>query len=334
MSTVEEELADLLARRAATVPADPRLLAAVKARSRRQALRQRAGLAVVAVAALVAGLVVVPSVVLGRTQPSAGTSIGSGVAAPTAFLVGAPRLAPSFPLTPSYLPAGVKRQPEQGKEPGSSYVSYVSTKGGWPAVDLQVFSIRPPADGLVKAIPATVQGRPGELVLDQKHLYVSVTWLARPGRWISVTGSNRWATRDGVLRVANGLLDQPLAGAPAFRIALAPAGFILDGFAPNSVSLAPSAGRPKPPQSDPRTITVSVNRASARTDGHGKRVSVGNRSGWLTTTRAGEYSLVLKLSATTRLEIVTPVAAPWNEEELGRFAAGVTYLGPVPPAGG
>jgi len=50
--------------------------------------------------------------------------------------------------------------------------------------------------------------------------------------------------------------------------------------------------------------------------------------GWLLT-RDGRYELVLKISTTTRLEIV-PAEAPWNEAELGRFAAGIAYTGSAP----
>jgi hypothetical protein len=78
---------------------------------------------------------------------------------------------------------------------------------------------------------------------------------------------------------------------------------------------------------------VSARRASIMTDDHGQPIRVGNRSGWLLE-QGGRYVLMLKLSATVRLNVSTPAGGLWSEEQLRRFASGITYHGPTPRAEG
>ncbi len=330
MPTVEDELTDLLSRRAAALPANPRLLAEVKARSHRNAVRHRVGVAVLAAAAVVA-VAVVPWVVLGGADGPAVTAIGSPASGPSVFLAKAPPVTPSFPLTPAHLPAGLTPHPVLSHEPGMFLASYASMHGGGSGIDLQTFAIRQPPDQSRPALAATVHGHPAVLVVDVATRYASVTWLAKPAQWVKVTGYNEWGTREVVLGIANSLRDKAMTGAPQFKVALAPPGFALDSYFPGGITLSPPAGRPKPPASSPAGIAVQVHRGSAATAGRGKSVRVGSHAGWLATARDGTYHLVLTISDALQLEVTAPPAsAPWNADELGRFAAGITFSGSPP----
>ncbi len=333
MPTVEEELTDLLHRRAAAVPVDVSLLAAVTRRHSRAATKHRAELALAA-AATVAAVSLVPTVMHRQpTPPRAESAVGAAVVRSSGFLVGAPPTAPSFPLTPSYLPAGVKRQARLSHQPGSSYASYESARGGrdgpLSGVDVAVLSVRPPAQPGLTPIAVTVQGRPAFLTLQPNMKYASVTWLPAPGRWVQVTGLNEWSTRAVVLAVANGLRERPWSASAEFRIAGAPAGSVLVEFHAGGITLGPRGSGPDSRDS----VTVAARRPSSQTDGHGSPVKVGSRPGWLIKQR-GRFDLVLQLSPAARLEVTTPAGGAWNEAELRRFAGGITYTGLTPRAEG
>lgn len=326
MPTVEEELTDLLHRRAAAVPVDVSLLAAVTRRHRRAATRHRAGLALAA-AATVAAVSLVPTVM--HRQPRHESAIGAAVAGSSGFLVGAPPTAPSFPLTPSYLPAGVKRQALLTHQPGSSFASYESRRPGrdgpLTGVEIAVLSVRPPAQPGSTPVVVTVQGRPAFLTLQPNMKTAAVTWLSAPGRWTQVTGGNEWSTRAVVLAVANGLRERPWSASAEFRIAAAPAGLVLVEFHPAGITLGPPGSGP-----DSRNVvTVAARHPSSQTDGHGSPVKVGGRTGWLMK-QQGRYDLVLQLSPIARLEVTTPAGGGWTEAELRHFAGGISYTGPAP----
>ncbi len=333
MPNVEEELTDLLHRRAAAVPVDVSLLAAVTRHRSRAATKHRAELALAA-AATVAAVGLVPTVMHRQPpQPRAKSAVGAAVAKSSGFLVGPPPTTASFPLTPSYLPAGVKRQAELTHQPGSSFASYESARGGrdgpLSGVDVAVLAVRPPAQPGFTPIAVTVQGRPAFLTLQPNMKDGSVTWLSAPGRWVQVTGFNEWSTRAVVLAVANGLRERPWSASAEFRIAGAPAGYVLVEFHPGGITLGPRGCGLESRD----LVTVAARHPSSLTDGHGSPVKVGSRSGWLLKQR-GRFDLVLQLSPAARLEVTTPAGGAWNEAELRRFAGGITYTGPAPRAEG
>lgn len=187
----------------------------------------------------------------------------------------------------------------------------------------------------VAPVPVTVQGRPATFRQEAVGS-ASVTWLQKPGQCVNVRGGNDgvhdWGTRAEVLRIAEGLRDTAMPGQPAFTVALAPADFVLAAFGDTYVTLGPRAGRPDP-QSDPTAIVIAAHYVSAGAHSDGKPVTIGKFSGWLAE-REGRYTLVLKLSATTRLQIETPSTGPWTENTLARFASGVSYKGSTPRPNG
>lgn len=117
---IETELRKLMETRAEQMPVDAPLVARAQARSHRIAVRQRI---VVAAAATFVAAAAVPVTVQVLMPHRAALPVGQP-AARGDFLVNGPDLTPTFPMTPTYLPAGVKRQPTMGHEPGIFSAAY------------------------------------------------------------------------------------------------------------------------------------------------------------------------------------------------------------------
>ncbi len=325
---------------------------------RHRALARNVGVALAAAA--VAAVAIAPSTVLGPPNPSGGNQpgAGGGIAAPR--LVAAGQVTPSFPFTPSYLPAGLTQSPRLSHDPGGRYY-LAAWDPGRPRTDglesgLSVTTNDRPINDMQaeeRGVPITVLGRPG-IYRAQSH---SISWTDASGTWLRVDGfsdgTHDYGSRVELLRVAEGLHRIQLSGPELFRFALVPAGFHLLEFSDSapigpSVTLGAGTSTPQPQQSvappgsclacnqvgDAAAVQITALRAVKETDSRAVTVSVGKRSGRLVKA-AGMYDLIVPISATTRLQILAPAAA-WTEENLLRFAAGVTYAGPTPygePAG-
>ncbi|HTL24529.1 MAG TPA: hypothetical protein VL281_10910, partial [Mycobacteriales bacterium] len=104
MSTLEQDLADVMAAFAEGAPDDLGLLSRVQAGSRRRTRNRRIG-AAVALGGLAAAVAVV------AVGPVSVPRAQNRYADPTGFLVDSRDLQLSFPLTPSYLPPGLDAAP-------------------------------------------------------------------------------------------------------------------------------------------------------------------------------------------------------------------------------
>ncbi len=341
MPSVEEELILTLRRHADTVPADPALLTVVKARSRRAAAGSRFALTAGAAAA-VALIMLASSVAIDLSGfgPRDGLRPAAG---PDGFLVDTPPFVASFPLTPTYLPSGLRTQPNLSGAPGSANASYVSTragKNGRPVVAINIAVVwaavlparNPPLMPNDKPLAARVHGHPATFVRSAAGSDTAdITWRVKPGQWVILSGTAEWSTRGVVLRVADGLVARTVRSAGQFKIKLAPPGFKICLWSTDSISLAPCAVKPSR-YSDKRTIQIWVTGASDTVNGRGKPVTIGTHTGWLQTVGRGQNALnvlVLKISAKTRLMISASSVALRNAAELSRFASGVEYLGPT-----
>lgn len=339
MPTVDEELTKLLQDRADRVPVDSQLLSKVQARSRRIAVRQRIGVAV-AVAAAVAVVAAVPSVIRATRNSSAPVVANSGkpTTGPTPettddFLVKAPAVTPTFPMTPSYLPPGLPKR-SIGMTPGD-LLQLVYTDGQPSSAHGITLEISPQESNptgeaseidpnLITVTAVRVRGQPGTMHVAKDGSIGWVQWQRKPGQWASVAASGRWSNGSTLLRVAQGLRDKPLGGTPVFTVALAPRGYQLVLNEPYGVTLAG-------PDAPDQQLAVYAVRSNPL-NGAGRPVTVGKNTGWLAK-RDGEFLLVVRISASTYLSVTAPAQAAWNEDRLTRFAAGVEYLGPQPPPG-
>ena len=331
MPTVEEELTQLLRDRAEQVPGDPQLARKATARSARMAVRSRALVAVSAAAAVAVAVGV--TVVFGGPDRNSSAPVVANTA-PADFLVPAPSLSITFPLTPTYLPPGSGTEPQlelnadqmvavyQGSGPRSTKVIVVVQKGE-PAPE-------PEAD----RSPITVEGKQG--ILSRHPSGQSVSWLRRPGQWVSVSGfvfvPDAYDGEDldtaELVRIAEGLVDRPQTQRAAFNIELAPAGHELIENGSGQVVFAPAGEG----LDAARLVRISTSRGSeavARDEVTGeKSVIVRGRAGILGTQKdTGHLSISVPLAPDdSRLDIVVPSDGPWTEEVLLRFAEGIDYV--------
>lgn len=337
MQSIEEELTQVLQDQAESVPPDPRLLMAVKARRRRSVVTRRLALTA-AVAGAIAAVVVLPSVAGLPTLD--GTQGQQPAAGRDGFLVDAPAFEPAFPFTLTYVPPGLTTKPELSAEPGIINASYRrvhpgTDEGSIFGLNIAVIHAKtlaprnPPLAPNDKPVSVTVLGHPATFVQSQSLAPGTgdVTWQNKPGEWVILTGSYGYGDRQTVVRIANSLVPNPIKPVSRITVKLAPPNFKFTQWGPDGVTLEPGPAKPDT-FGGPESISVQVAPATKDTDGQGKPVTVGKYSGWLKsydgTGQAIRY-VVLKLSATTRLIISVPGGAPWNDERLLEFASGVSY---------
>jgi hypothetical protein len=142
---------------------------------------------------------------------------------------------PVFPLALHPVPAGLTGPVFSGGV-GSFIAVYLDTHRD-SDVYLIVWSARPQQvdEGLVRSV--TVDGRPGELVVesDQQggHVSATVSWQRKPGEWVSITGNGRFATGASVLALADAVVERPQQ--VPLQVGLAPAGWKLFAFKDNTI---------------------------------------------------------------------------------------------------
>lgn len=169
-----------------------------------------------------------------------------------------------------------------------------------------------------------MHGQPGTLAVnDDDDRQVTVSWRRTPGQWVTVTADGEWST-EAVVRVAEGLRDKQQTAAPAWKLAFAPAGSVLDYLEPTGLRLML-------PGTAEQAIDVSAFRSTTVLDHPlGRQVTGGERPSWLLK-QAGKFYLTSRLTVSTWVEVQAPATAPWTEEGFRRLAAGVDYIGPRPP---
>lgn len=334
MRSIEEELTQVLHDQAESVPPDPRLLTAVKARSRQRAVRHRVALSA-AMAATVA-VVIVPwqAAELGIHRPKDGQQ----AAAADGFLVDKPVSLPAFPLTPTYLPPGI--QSESMTTSGSSFELAGWWRGPKGVLDERSLLVAVGTEpGIWDSIPGltasaqSVDGKPGKLLTQvptefNPGRYLTLEWERKPGKWVTVVTGDTQDDLDVLLRIAGGLVDRPVTPKWTFAVTRQPADFTLYHFSPFDFEMRLPGGH----ESD--WVRVEAKRAEANTRGEGSSVTVGNRSGWLfqSSSATTRLTLTLRVSTTTVLQFTAQSDGVWTAERLKAFAAGVTYSGPTPKA--
>jgi hypothetical protein len=251
LDEVDQEVRDSLRLHAEEAPSGAGLLDAVRGRSRRQRIRQRSG--VVGLAALTALAVALGTPYALSAARHGGGSRTAGAPAPahptttTATTTPPPPGAPdlvghpsrvrlvtaaftpiTFPLTPTFTPAGLPT-PTEGRTVGEVRLVYTvsadSVKGILAAVDDK----KPAAQFTpTSTTPITVSGHPATRYVgtNEGEAAVEIVWNLN-GKWVMVLAGGLSVT--DVERYANGLTEHPRPPTPLpFTAALAPAGYQVD----------------------------------------------------------------------------------------------------------
>lgn len=286
---------------------------------------------------VIAGVVVVAGCV---SHPTKDNTSGSPAVRPKPtpdFLVPAHDVTPTFPLTLSYVPPGVRHIPHLLRD-ATAQVAFYPDPNVHPALAGATGPPRQPMGLIVlvssqdqaltdsnygPGVPVSIRGRPGRLWPpsdDSPSAFVA--WQREPGQYLSVEGTGEWSARDELLKVANGLRAGQQTGKAEFQLAVVPAGYVPRRYGLGLVAWsAPS---------DPESKQAVFAYVDPSPDTTGRRVKVGKRMGWLSKVDT-KFLVTWPVSATTYVSVSTPNIAPWTEDAAQAFAAGVTYLGLQPP---
>lgn len=195
---------------------------------RRIALRAGAGLVAVAAAWTTAALVTAPGDGGGPAAPPPGRVDADGVTLVDVEM-------PLAPLALPVPPVGLTGPLFGAAGDGSASMSYTAADGSADRVLVNVAGA-PAAlaegapDGSVVEATAAVGGVPARVVVmnpdldDARTVYLE--WERRPGQWVLVVGSGRFADADVLAGLGAQLVDSPQA--IPVQVRLAPAGFSFD----------------------------------------------------------------------------------------------------------
>jgi hypothetical protein len=335
MSTLEQDLADVMAAFAEGAPDDLGLLTRVQAGSRRRTRNRRIG-AAVGIGALAAAVAVV------AVGPVSVPRAQNRYADPTGFLVDSRDLALRFPLTPSYLPPGLAPTPLLEETGHFGTAEYLRGDGARHQVYVSHAERAYPADGS----PTAVSGRPATQKCDDNQC--SLTWQRAPELFVMVVVTPATSDTAAIAhQVAEGLTDTPVVHRPLLVLGLTPAkGCVLNDPVGLSTSMNP-IDLPDDAATCPVNASVHSKEEAAQAgfpDAAGERVTVGGYAGWLqerdpvvnethgdaavTPTASHQWLAVLELRDGRRLVVLTPRTGGWDREELDRFVRAI-----IVPAG-
>jgi hypothetical protein len=315
MSTLEQDLADVMASFAEGAPDDLGLLSRVQAGSRRRTRNRRVGAAVGigAVAAAVAVVAVGP-VSIPRAQ--------NRYADPTGFLVDSRDLELRFPLTPSFLPPGLDVTPRLEETGHYGTASYLLGGQGGVQVRVSHYETQP----AVRGAETTVDGEPAAISCTDTQC--SLGWQRRPGLYVVVAVNAPGGDPSSLAhQVAEGLRDEPIVHRPRLVLGLTPAkGCLLNDPVGLSTTMNPvdlAGTRQACPVSAAVYRPDELGQAGFA-EGTGKATTVGGYDGWLSEQgRPATWVAVLELRDGRRLVVQTPSSAPWNRAALDRFVRAV-----------
>jgi hypothetical protein len=347
LDDLDREVRDSLVAHAEEAPDGTGTLDAVRARSRRLQLRQRASVAGVAAVVAVAAAIGTPYVLTGArhtgrvpvsvggpngtTAPAASTITATNPPAapshPTRVALGAPTFTPvAFPMNPTFVPAGLPA-PTEGKTVGEVRLVYTAPTGNkgiiagvgidGPAVDVSAATHKATT---VNGHSATIytgslDGAPGVLIVWKLH-----------GKWVSVEGSGLSSAQ--VRQYANGLADRPHTPGPLpFTLALAPQGYqvvfqeIHPELSPTEFYVNLSApGQLNNQMTDDAVGVVST--ADIATEATGESITVGGYPGKINHDPDGQVTVYV-LRPGFNYAVHEPENGPLSDTDLIRFAAGV-----------
>jgi len=295
--------------RAAAVGAPAGLAHTVRGRARHARLRAQAAGAAVAAAAV---LLAVPAAArLWSTEPESTVDVA---AAPAADMV------PPFPFTPTATLPGYG-EPIAELSAGVPSLRHDGGPDRWLTVSVSAAHPSPVRwDAAPKTYSITVRDR--KAVLEVGPTSSTLTWQAADGRWLRVE-ADRHLTRADLTRYAAGLVPGAVPVRWPFTFETVPPGTVPDVVSPAAVSFRPEASPPSHAFTGKLTVMLSE---TADVPPTGNQVTVGARTGWLTTTpEATTLSVALGDGRTLVIQSETSL----SETDLVTFAAGTT---PTPDA--
>jgi hypothetical protein len=330
MSTLEQDLADVMASFAEGAPDDLGLLSRVQAGSRRRTRDRRIG-AAVGIGALAAAVAVV------AVGPVSVPHAQNRYADPTGFLVDSRDLELRFPLAPGFLPDGLDPDPQLEETGHYGTASYQF--GGRSGLQLRIshYDTAPP----VRGAAATVDGKPAALSCSE--IACSLAWQRREGLYVvvSVTAPGGDPTRLAQ-QVAEGLTDTPIVHRPRLVLGLTPAKGCLLNDPVGLRTLLNPVDLPEDAATCPVDVSVLTKQEAAQggyADGVGEPVHVGGYPGWLQELDPGvnethgdpavvqrfahQWLAVLQLRDGRRLVVLTPRTGGWDRDELDRFVRAI-----------
>jgi hypothetical protein len=294
MDDVELLVREALARHAAEVPADGRLLNRVQLSTRRRRLRDRT----VVVAAVAGTAVIAITLSVARTADST-TALGPVVPSATVVSLAPPTVeavfgpgnpyGAGFPFTPT-VRLGTGRAPLVTLVAGNPTLDYSPS-----SVDVTVTVL---ADAPGPPSPsAQVRGHPATVGEAPRSLY----WQESVGRWVQIRAPGAIGV-DRLVGYANGLTDVPMALTEPFRFDLIPQNLTVDNVSPTAVTFRPPGVPADGGVAGKISVTIRP-AAQARPDGRtGLDVTLGD-------------------GRTLTIRIGTGITV--SPEDLIRFAAGI-----------
>lgn len=217
MTVDDDQLTELLTDRASDVRADPSLLATVRVRARRRRRARRAAATAVAAAAVAASVAIVAPA--GHTTGQATVLPGNGTPA-----------APSFPLTPTDLPAGLG--PARTLMTAGHTVLRYGPAGATEAaamITVEVGETTPAdVDSSRSSVPATVDGRPAQVLpgpvpAGGQGLSTTVLFTRQPDQVVAVSGTGPYGSAPLLIALAGSLTDTPIAATLPYTVTDVPA---------------------------------------------------------------------------------------------------------------
>lgn len=322
MSSLEQDLTELFTTVAGQAPDDPALLGKVRAGTRRRALRRRTGAALAAVAVLAGGALVATSL------PSRGTA--SRYADPSGFLVDGRGLSLTFPLSPSYLPAGLAaRTPRLRASGGVDEASWDCGVCMAPMPAQVVVYVGSSPDVLgPPGSPTTVGPRPASVTCLSSDRRCDLSWKRAPGQYVRVQGVNQAASIAALRRVAEGLRNEPVVHRPRLVLGLVPrAGCRLESATDRRTELV---GDSLETACNVRVdlLTPQDLASGQHHDGEGEPVTLGGHRGFLRTSNQGlsvapSLEALLDAGGGSHLLVTVPDGHGWDRIELDRFVAAI-----------
>jgi len=330
---LDEELRGTLHTHADDAPDGAGMLDAVRTRAGRLDLRRRLGTAGVAAVAAVAVAVGVPYA-LGAFGRSKDIPVGGGPVVvetttsppPRASTValGPPAFTPvRFPLNPTWIPPGVGRATEGRIQTGLVRLVYEGTTSGIIAM---VSDELYPSDWTpATTTQTTVNGRPATLTTGttEGRSTARITWQLANQKWVDVSVVGQ-ITAAQLKQYANGLEAQPKPPTPLpFTLALAPVGYQV-AYQEISATEFHFCLAPADEVNGDSENLVCTSRNEAPEAHGGEPVQVGDYPGEIH--RDHSYGLVKLVVYRPGFEFSVTVSedGPLNDEDLVRFAAGVT----------
>lgn len=313
MTTLEQALTDTFAGLADEAPHDLGLLSRVQAATSRRTRARR-------LSYVVSSLAAVALVAVGLTAMPFGEAKADRFTDPTGFLVDNRGAEQRFPFTPSYLPSTVT-----GSVSLDVYERYGDARyvGG-----AQLFlSFRLDSDQQALGDPVTVNGRPGVARCAGGSCYVE--WQRKPQQYVTVASSS--LSQEEVLRIAEGLKDDPMVQRPRIVVGLLPPdGCHLNPVQPDVTSFNPvdsqktcpvvvqlaATGSTVPPTGNAATVLES----SARIGGY-----TGKLSELVDASLGGRHFFYAELAVPDgrTLVVTTPSDGRWDRDELDRFVRAI-----------